>query len=241
MFNMRIAITGLMLFALTAPYSFAQKVSLPQEVKGAVGAFIQIPAETSDPYVSWLSLDIGLNMFPVSLLKDTKTAVVTSTTPGRYRVAAVTAKGDKPSEFAYTLVIVGNPTPVPPIPPGPDPPVPPIPPSPVPIPLEGFRVLIVYDPATLTPAQEGIVYGKECRDYMQAKSVVGADMKTKDFWIIQAGSDTTAAPKWIGDVIQRHPGQRTFMCVSNGKVGYDGVIPMDSATALSIMKGIGGP
>lgn len=122
-----------------------------------------------------------------------------------------------------------------PIPP-PDPPTPP-----APIPLAGYRVLIVYDPNTLTDAQQGIVFGKAVRDYLQAKCVVGNDGKTKDFWIIQSGLDVSAAPKWIGDVIQRHPGQRTFMVVSDGKTGYDGAIPANAEEAMNILKKIGGP
>lgn len=128
--------------------------------------------------------------------------------------------------------------------PPPIPPVPPVPPDPkpdpAPIPLAGFRVLIVYDPATLTKDQEGIVFGKATRDYLQAKCVVGADGKTKDFWILQSGVDVSAAPKWIGDVIQRHPGQKTFMVISDGKTGYDGAIPADATEALKVLKKVGG-
>lgn len=125
-------------------------------------------------------------------------------------------------------------------PPTPDPPKP-DPPSPAPIPLPGFRVLIIYDPATLTPGQQGIVYGKAVRDYLQAKCVVGADGKTKDFWILQKGLDVSAAPKWIGDVIQRHPGQSTFLVVSDGKTGYDGPIPENAVDALAVLQKVGGP
>lgn len=123
-----------------------------------------------------------------------------------------------------------------PRPPPPDP----KPVDPAPIPLPGFRVLIVYDPATLTDSQKTIVYGKKFRDYLQAKCVVGADGKTKDFWIIQAGLDVSAAPKWIGDAIQRHPGQRSFMVVSDGKTGYDGVLPTSVDEALPVLQKIGG-
>lgn len=125
----------------------------------------------------------------------------------------------------------------PPVPP--DPPKPPTPPAP--IPLAGFRVLIVYDPTTLTPAQQGITSGKKVRDYLQSHCVVGADGKTKDFWILQTGVDVSAGPKWIGDVIQKHPGQRTFMVVSDGKTGFDGPLPASADEALQILTKIGGP
>jgi hypothetical protein len=54
-------------------------------------------------------LDKGLNLFPVELLKDSKTCVVTTTIEGRYRVLAYTATGDNPSKPAITLVIIGSP------------------------------------------------------------------------------------------------------------------------------------
>lgn len=128
-------------------------------------------------------------------------------------------------------------------PPGPNPPGPgpnPPTPNPAPIPLDGFRVLIVYDPMTLAAAQEGIVFGKQVRDYLQAKCVVGTDGKTKDFWILQTGSDVANAPKWIGDAIQRRPDRKTFMLISDGKTGYDGPIPADVSTAMTELKKVGG-
>jgi hypothetical protein len=137
-------------------------------------------------------------------------------------------------------LITTNTAPIPP----PDPPIPPKPPdpppAPAPIPLSGFRTLIQFDPATLTADQQGIVFGKRVRDYLRAKSVVGSDGQTKDFWIIEAGLDVSAAPKWIGDVIQRHPGQKSFMVVSDGKTGFDGPIPADADAAMAILQKVGG-
>jgi hypothetical protein len=137
-------------------------------------------------------------------------------------------------------IIDANNGPRPPPDPGPGP-KPPDPPTPAPIPLAGFRVLIVYDPATITPDQQGIVFGKKVRDYLQAKCVVGADGKTKDFWILQKSLDVSAAPKWIGDAMQRHPGAGAYMLVSDGKTGYDGPIPANADAALAIMQKVGGP
>lgn len=140
---MKLLLSILATLAFALPLS-AQNIKLPGEVRGPIGAFIQVPAETSDSYVSWLSLDAGLNLFPTSLLKDTKTAVVTATQPGRYRLSAVTAKGDKPSEFAQTVIVVGD---APPVPPGPNPP-----PGPTPTPATDFEKAVfsayALDPAT---------------------------------------------------------------------------------------------
>jgi hypothetical protein len=138
------------------------------------------------------------------------------------------------TQFGSLTFDVGDVTP-------PRPPTPPDPPTPpAPIPLSGLRVLILYDQA-ITSGQQGIVYGKKVRDYLQAKCVVGADGKTKDFWILPAGVDVSAAPKWIGDVIQRHPGQTSFLVVSDGKTGYDGPLPATAEDALTVLSKIGGP
>lgn len=118
----------LLLLLLTAP-AWAQSVRLPAEAKGEPGAFVKVPADTDGAHVRWYSPDRGLQLFPVELLKDSKTAVVTATAPGRYRLVAWTAKGDVPSDPAVCVVVIGEPGPEPG--PGPTPPVPPVPPDPL--------------------------------------------------------------------------------------------------------------
>ena len=111
---MKRSILFLLLFAAPA---LGQQVTLQKEIAGEPSEFIQIKAETKDATVRWKVLDPGLNLFPVELLKDSKTAVVSAGKAGRYRVICVTAKGDVPSEFAMTTVVIGGvapgPTPVP--------------------------------------------------------------------------------------------------------------------------------
>ena len=68
--------------------AFGQQVTIPSEVHGMPGAFVSVPAVTDAKSVQWVLLDQGLNLFPVELLKDTTTAVVTSTIPGKYRLLA---------------------------------------------------------------------------------------------------------------------------------------------------------
>lgn len=87
----------------------AQQITLPHQIIGMPGAFISIPSTTDCKQVQWVVLDKGLNLFPVELLKDSKTCVVTTTVEGKYRVLAYTAAGDNPSKPAITLVIIGNP------------------------------------------------------------------------------------------------------------------------------------
>lgn len=93
-------------------------VELPLKVSGQPGAFIKVPAKTESKFVKWVSIDKGLNIFPVDLLKDSKTLVVTSQITGVYRLIAYVGDVNGPSEPAFTSVVIGDePAPIPPAPP----------------------------------------------------------------------------------------------------------------------------
>lgn len=128
---MRLALSAIVLVALAAPTSsqtppkaIARDVptlKLPAEVKGVIGDFVRVPAETTGQ-VQWYSPDPGLAVFPSDLLKDSRTAVVIARANGRYRLVAWTAAGDVPSPPVVCVVVIGD---VPPDP-GPTPPTPPV-------------------------------------------------------------------------------------------------------------------
>jgi hypothetical protein len=93
-------------------------IELPQKISGQPGAFISVPAKTDAKIVKWVSIDKGLNIFPVDLLKDSKTLVVTSQTTGVYRLFAYVGNEFGPSDPAFTSVVIGDePNPVNPTPP----------------------------------------------------------------------------------------------------------------------------
>jgi hypothetical protein len=96
-------------------------IALPAEVKGDIGTFIKIDAETNGKEVRWFAATTGLNVFPAELLKNSRSTVVTATAAGSYKLIAYTAVADVPSEPATCLVIVGTPPPGPNPPPGPGP------------------------------------------------------------------------------------------------------------------------
>jgi hypothetical protein len=101
--------------------------SVPSEVKGSVGDWIRVPAISKNP-VQWYSADKNLKVFPPELLRDSKTAVVTATKAGRYKLLCWTAEGGEPSPAAEIITVIiddSGPTP-----PEPKPPVPPTPPTP---------------------------------------------------------------------------------------------------------------
>lgn len=123
---MRTTLPALAAFLLAGALSAAE-LKLPAEVKGDPGDFVTIPAETNGKDVKWVALDTGLKVFPSSLLRDSKTAVVTAQKPGRYRLLAYTADEKGPSEPAITTVVISGVDPTPPTPP--TPPAPPVPPA----------------------------------------------------------------------------------------------------------------
>lgn len=93
-------------------------IELPAKISGQPGAFISVPAKTESKIVRWVSIDKGLNIFPVDLLKDSKTLVVTSQTQGVYRLFAYVGNESGPSDPAFTSVFIGDePAPTPPAPP----------------------------------------------------------------------------------------------------------------------------
>ena len=89
--------------------ALGQQVTLPQEIYGQPGQFISIPSVTDCKSVQWVVLDAGLNLFPVELLRDTTTAVVSANSPGKFRVLAYAAKGDVASKPVIATVIIGDP------------------------------------------------------------------------------------------------------------------------------------
>lgn len=126
----------------------APELSVPAKVSGQPGAFVSVAAKTSGKTVAWLSLDAGLHLFPVELLRDSHTAVVSSGTPGSYRLLAVTAAGDEVSQPAVCTVVIEGPAPAPAPAPAPQP-------SPQPAPQPVGRAawaIVVVDNTARTPA-----------------------------------------------------------------------------------------
>lgn len=151
-------------------------LTLPDKVTGAPGAFVTVSAMTTGKSVSWLVLDQGLNLFPVNLLKDSHTAVVTSGTPGIYRLLAVTALGDEISVPAICAVTILASTPPPAPTPSPTPtpaPTPtPTPPQPTPSPsTKAVWAIVVIDNNARTVALGQLLSSQALTQGLQARSV----------------------------------------------------------------------
>lgn len=236
----RISLALILFLAATAQ---GQSLTLPPEVKGEPGAFISIPAATTGKIVQWVALDAGLAVFPVELLKDSKTAVV-SGPKGRYRLLAYTSIKDAPSAPAITVVVIGEAPPVPPKPPGPDPEPKPPTPDPAPIPVAGLRVLIVEETAERSklPANQAIILGSTVvRSYLNAKCAKGPDGKTPEYRLLDKDVSMTAESKHWQDAMARPRTSLPWLIISNpGVGGYEGPLPGTVDETLALLKKFGG-
>ncbi len=129
---------------MPVPSPVAPYVKLPTTVTGDAGDFIEVAADTNGTTVRWRVLDAGLHSFPITRLKDTKTGIFTSNTPGKYRVIAWTASNGEPSAEAETTIIINGTAPPPPPGPGPQP-QPPAPVSYTP-PLYYIAIIVTTNP-----------------------------------------------------------------------------------------------
>ncbi len=69
-----------------------QSLEFPPQFNGEPGQFIAVkPTKMEGKTVQYYAIDPGLNVFPASLLSDPTATVVTSVTPGTYRLLAWTA------------------------------------------------------------------------------------------------------------------------------------------------------
>jgi len=221
----------LLSFFLAWP-AFAGDIDLPSEVKGKPGTFIRVPATTKGAVVRWLAFDEGLNVFPVDLLKDTKTAVVVAAQPGKFRIGAWTAIDGVPTEAAVTTILVEGPAP-PPVPP--TPPVPPIPPIPIPT---GFRALFVFesaDEAKMPAAQLSILTSTKIRQYLNEKAK-GYRFIDKDTDLSK--DDETWRKIWEASK-STLPALPALVLISDQK-GEAFPLPTTEADTLALLKKYGG-
>ena len=238
-------VLALLLLLLLAPLALGQSVTIPAEVRVPVGrlAAVTVVFDGEDfRYAAPADMDCFREYHP-----DPKTVRLRliGYAPGKYQLFAVACKGGKLSEFAVCTVVVGEPTP-PPTPPGPTPgPTPPGPtPGPAPIPLEGLRVLIIYESAELAkiPAsQHAVLNGEKVRGYLDSKCAVGADGKTKEWRIWDKDASVINEAKHWQDAWARPRGPAMpWVIISNGKDGYEGPLPVAVEEMMLLLKKFGG-
>lgn len=184
-----------------------QTIEMPEKITGIPGQFIPVrPTKTDGKVVQYYPIDDGLSVFPASLLADTTATVVTSVSPGRYRLLAYTAVGDKPSvPVVVTIIIGGGPVPpTPPVPPGPQP----TPPGPQPLPkiddaVYGLGTFIYNNVRRTVPdsAERAVVARAFADNFKAVASQVGAGALTDTTQILR--SVTAKNDAYLANVTSR--------------------------------------
>lgn len=122
----------------------------------------------------------------------------------------------------------------------------PKPPEPInvaPIPVDGFRVLFVVetaDASKLPKEQLAILTSHDVRAYLNAKCVLGADGKTREWrqWDKDVSIEGEAA-HWKA-AMGRKRDSLPWLIISDGKTGYEGPLPMTIADTLKLLKQFAG-
>ncbi len=231
----------LLLLLLPTP-SNAQSVTLPATVRGDTFEFITIrPTSMDADDLIWLSLDSGLSLLDEDEPAGRKKCVVLARKDGAFRVACYAAKcvnGKATfSPKSVCIVIAGSgPVPPDPNPPKPDPPKP-DPPSPAPIPLPGFRVLVVYESSTANNTL-GVIAAKSVQDYLAAKCIKDGAASEWRVWDKDVKLDNVKQ-HWK-DAMARPRTTIPWLIISNGTSGYEGPLPKTVDETLALLKKIGG-
>lgn len=204
-------------------------VTIPAELIAKVGepVFLTTKAKAAFRWVTLPDTQAHFREFGHELM-------IVPKTEGHFRVGLVSLVKGKISPVEWTMVKCGKgPQP----PPEPEP-KPPEPKPDAPIPVAGFRVLIVYesmDISKMSFGQQAVIFGKTFRDYLDAKCVVGPDGKTKEYRIFDKDIVTSGEAKLWQDAMRRPRAGVPWMLVSNGKSGWEGPLP-SVEEALTILK-----
>src|SRR5262245_14466825 len=165
---------------------------------------------------------------------------VTKAPDGQGEVACqIVGKDDKLSDYVIKINIGTGETPKPPEPKPPEP----KPPEPMPPPLTGpLTVLIVYESAaTMTAAQNAIIYGKKVRDALKLKCAVdatAADKKAYRIWDKDIDASRVGKP-WT-DLMARPRSTLPWVIMTVGaNIVFEGPLPTTPDAMVGLLNKFG--
>lgn len=184
--------------------------------------------------------------------------------PGKYvaSMVAIDFEAKKVQRAKFTFTVEGKPPgPLPPKPPDPKPPDPKPDDGPAPIPIDGFRVLIVYESADLAKmpsAQNAVLYSRTIREYLDSKCAQGT--KNKEWRIWDKDLDATAEARHWQEALKRGAEKASawkpekdkegnivgpkvaypWIMISTGKTGHEGPLPANVAKTMELLEKYGG-
>lgn len=110
--------------------------------------------------------------------------------------------------------------------------------EPSPFPMEGFRVLIVYEgdltKVTHTPAQQNIMFGQKLRDFLNEKCVKVNN--TTEARMYAADTDVSKDSDTWRNAMARPRTSLPWIIVGNGKSGFEGPLPATLEETLTLLK-----
>lgn len=151
---------------------------------------------------------------------------VEAVAPGKAELLVVKVGAKGPEDVARRTIEVTGPRP---------PPVPPTPPPDPSLPIEGKRVLMIWDDTKALPTgQHSIIYGKQVRDYLERKAT--------DFVIWPSSTaveDGYKYSKEFGDAFKKYKTggfPLPWLVVGNGTTGKSMALPANPAEAMTVFK-----
>lgn len=209
-------------------------LTLPAQITGLPGSFITVQATTPAKNVRWVVMDEGLNLFPAELLKDTHTAVVSTSVPGTYRLLAVTAAGDEVSTPAVCRVVIQGPAPAPtpaPTPPAPSPgPAPPPAPAPA---VKAAWAIVVIDNTARTPALAALLTSPTLAAALKARGVSWRVLDVNDPYVASKGY-----AKWV---TAAGGAPALVLLTAEGDVIKSVKLPVDETSVLALIPNAAAP
>lgn len=121
--------------------------------------------------------------------------------------------------------------------PPPTPPDPPKPVDPAPIPVAGFRVLLIEESAErgkLTPGQFRVMFGKNMRDWLDANCV--KENNQPGYRIYDKDAVTKGDLKHWQDAMTRPRQSVPWVIVSNGTTGFEGPLPATEDETMKLFQ-----
>lgn len=162
---------------------------------------------------------------------------------GKYLLDATLFDADRGiwnEEFAFELGGVDPPRPPPDPGPDIDPQPDPEPDVPAPIPVAGFRVLMIYetaDKSRMPRGQQDILNSKELRAYLDSNCVKGSDGYTPEWRLYDQDIQfpTTCDTVWC-KAMTRPRSSIPWVIISNGTTGYEGPWPANVTEFIALLE-----
>ena len=205
------------------------------KISGSVVAEIRAASTKPYKFAARKTLEEFVELIPLPDLVDATSQQVTKrfllVGTGTFLFEATSRSDDLDRSLS---IVIGAPTPKPP-PPDPQPPTPPTPDDVVPIPVDGLRVLIVYEMDDMNKykqATRAIISGASMRSFMDSVCVKNT-AKVPEYRVFD--KDTIAEPGIWKNALARPKKSVPWIVISNGKHGFEGPLPETEADTQALI------